>query len=118
MAAKLKLDGLPGELADRARAVFGGVVNDLDQLLKKLGGLLSTGAGPSRKELLRLISALRKSLDARLSALERAVGGSPAKKKRPAARKAAAKKVAKKAATKAVKKAVRKPVKSAARRKR
>lgn len=114
MAAKLKLDGLPGELADRARAVFGGVVNDLDQLLKKLGSLLGSGAGPSRKELLRLISALRKSLDARLSALERAVGGAPAKKKRPAARKATAKKVAKKA----VKKIVAKPVKSAARRKR
>ncbi len=109
MAAKLKLDGLPGEIADRARAVFGGVVNDLDQLLKKLGSKLSSGAAPSRKELLRLISALRKSLDARLSALERAVGGSAAKKKRPAA---------KKAVKKAVKKVARKPVKSAARRKR
>ena len=109
MAAKLKLDGLPGEIADRARAVFGGVVNDLDQLLKKLGSKLSSGAAPSRKELLRLISALRKSLDARLSALERAVGGSAPKKKRPAA---------KKAVKKAVKKVARKPVKSAARRKR
>lgn len=105
MAAKLKLDGLPGEIADRARAVFGGVVNDLDQLLKKLGSKLSSGAAPSRKELLRLIGALRKSLDARLSALERAVGGSAPKKKRPAAKKA-------------VKKVARKPVKSAARRKR
>jgi hypothetical protein len=105
MAAKLKLDGLPGEIADRARAVFGGVVNDLDQLLKKLGGKLTSGAAPSRKELLRLISALRKSLDARLSALERAVGGAAPTKKRPAAKKA-------------VKKAARVPVKSAARRKR
>lgn len=104
MAAKLKLDGLPGEIADRARAVFGGVVNDLDQLLKKLGSKLTSGAGPSRKELLKLISALRKSLDARLSALERAVGGSGAvKKKRPAAKKAArpAKKAARKVARKA-----------------
>ncbi len=114
MAAKRRLDGLPGEWADRARAVFSGVVNDLDQLLKKLGGRLSSGAAPSRKELLRLIGALRKSLDARLSALERAVGGAPARKKSKAARKVAAKK----APAKAVKKAARKPAKTASRRKR
>ena len=113
MAAKLKLDGLPGEIADRARAVFGGVVNDLDQLLKKLGSKFTSGAGPSRKELLRLISALRKSLDARLSALERAVGGSGGGKKRPAARKPA-----RKAVKKAGKKVARKPAKRAVRRKR
>ena len=100
MAAKLKLDGLPGEIADRARAVFGGVVNDLDQLLKKLGSKLSNGAAPSRKELLRLIRALRKSLDARLSALERAVSGPAPKSPRPGPRKPAAKSV-----KKAVKKA-------------
>ena len=113
MAAKLKLDGLPGEIADRARVVFGGVVNDLDQLLKKLGSRLASGAAPSRKELLKLISALRKSLDARLSALERAVGGAGApKKKRPAAKKAA------KAVGKSVRKAVSRPAPRPARRKR
>lgn len=85
MATKLSLDGLPSEIAERARTVFGGVVSDLDQLLKKLGGRFARDSAPTRKELLKLIATLRKSLDARLSALERVVAGAgrpPAAKKR------------------------------------
>lgn len=111
MAAKMKLDGMPREIADRARAVFGGVVNDLDRLFKKLGGRIGDGSSAQRAELLRLIRALRKSLDTRLGALERVVAGAP--KRRPAAKKAAKKAPKKKAA-------VRKPAakKAAPRRKR
>jgi hypothetical protein len=101
MATKLNLDTLPSEIADRAKAVFGSVVNDLDKLLTAFAGRLKGGAQPPRRELLKLVAALRKSLDARLSALERTIAG-PAKKK-PAARKAAkkaVKKVAKKAPAK------------------
>lgn len=107
MAKKLNLEELSGEIADRARAVFSSVVNDLDKLFTGLGAKLSPGVAPSRKELLRIIVALRKSLDARLSALEKAIGGSP-KPKAPA----------KKAAKKVVKKAARAPAKKAAARRR
>lgn len=108
MATKLKLDTLPGEIADRARAVFGGVVNDLDKLLTALAGKVKGGSQPPRRELLKLVAALRKSLDARLSALERAIAGP---KKKPA------KKAAKKATKKAVKKVAKKaPAKKTARR--
>lgn len=110
MATKLKLDTLPNEIADRAKAVFGSVVNDLDRLLTAFAGKVKGGAQPPRRELLKLVAALRKSLDARLSALERTIAG-PAKKK-PAA-KVAAKKAAKKAVQKAAKKA---PAKKAAKR--
>ena len=66
MTAKLNLDGLPGEIAERARAVFGGVVNDLDQLLKKLGSKLTRDTAPTRKELLKLIETSK----ARLAEIE------------------------------------------------
>lgn len=108
MAKKLNLEELSGEIAERARAVFSSVVSDLDKLFTGLGAKLSPGVAPSRKELLRIIAALRKSLDARLSALEKAIGGGPAKRKAPA----------KKAAKKAVKKASKPPAKKAAARKR
>lgn len=98
MATKLKLERLPGEIADRARAVFSAVVNDLDKLISGLSKKLGPGPAPRRAELLRLIGALRKSLDARLAALERAIAG-PARKKAAArpTRKAAKKSVARKA---------------------
>ena len=98
MAAKLKLDGMPREIADRAKAVFGGVVNDLDRLFKKLGDRIGNGSASQRAELLKLVRALRKSLDSRLGALERLVGGG-AKKKRASApkKKAAVRKASKKA---------------------
>lgn len=96
MATKLKLEELSGEIVERARAVFSTVVSDLDKLFTGLGAKLSPGVAPPRKELLRIIAALRKSLDARLSALEKAIAGG-AKKKAPA----------KKAARKAVKKAAK-----------
>lgn len=98
MATKLSLDGLPSEIAERARTVFGGVVSDLDQLLKKLGGRFARDSAPTRKELLKLIATLRKSLDARLSALERVVAGAgkpPAAKKRTAKAPAKTRKAAK-----------------------
>lgn len=111
MATKLKLDTLPGEIADRAKAVFGSVVNDLDKLLNTFAAKVKGGAQPPRRELLKLVVALRKSLDLRLSALERTIAGGA--KKKPARK--AAKKVAKKAAKKAVRKA---PAKKAAKRRR
>lgn len=101
MATKLKLDTLPGEIVDRAKAVFGSVVNDLDKLLNTFAAKVKGGAQPPRRELLKLVVALRKSLDQRLSALEHTIAG-PARKaanKKPA-RKAAKKKVAKGAARK------------------
>ncbi len=107
MAKKLNLEELSGEIADRARAVFSSVVNDLDKLFTGLGAKLSPGVAPSRRELLRIIAALRKSLDARLSALEKAIGGGP-KRKAPV----------KKAAKKVVKKAAKAPAKKAAARRR
>jgi hypothetical protein len=101
MAAKSKLDGMPREIADRAKAVFGGVVNDLDRLFKKLGDRIGNGSASQRSELLKLIRALRKSLDMRLGALERLVAGGASRKttKRTAApkKKAPARKAAKKA---------------------
>jgi hypothetical protein len=101
MAAKLKLDGMPREIADRAKAVFGGVVNDLDRLFKKLGDRIGNGSASQRNELLKLVRALRKSLDTRLGALERLVAGSGSPKKKRAAaapkKKAPARKAAKKA---------------------
>lgn len=97
MAAKMKLDGMPREIADRAKAVFGGVVNDLDRLFRKLGDRIGNGSASQRAELLKLVRALRKSLDSRLAALERVVEGG-AKKRAPAAKKKApARKAAKKA---------------------
>lgn len=111
MAKKLNLEELSGEIADRARAVFSSVVNDLDKLFTGLGAKLSPGVAPSRKELLRIIAALRKSLDARLSALEKAIGGGPK-------RKAPAKKAVTKAAKKVVKKAAKAPAKKAPSRRR
>lgn len=107
MAKKMNLEELSGEIADRARAVFSSVVNDLDKLFTGLGAKLSPGVAPSRRELLRIIAALRKSLDARLSALEKAIGGGP-KRKAPV----------KKAAKKVVKKAAKAPAKKAAARRR
>ena len=98
MAAKMKLDGMPREIADRAKAVFGGVVNDLDRLFKKLSDRLGNGSASQRAELLKLVRALRKSLDTRLGALERVVAGSPKKRAAPAKKKAPARKAAKKAA--------------------
>ena len=104
MATKLTLDGLPGEIADRARAVFSGVVTDLETLLAKLGSKI--GPGPAqRRELLRLIASLRKSFDARLSALERAVAGSGASAAKKSPRKVTKKAVKKVAAKRAARKA-------------
>lgn len=97
MAAKLRLDEVPREIADRAKAVFGGVVNDLDRLFTKLGDRIGNGSGPPRAELLKLIRALRKSLDTRLAALERVVAGSPKKRVPAAKKKAPARKAVKKA---------------------
>ncbi|MCC2655909.1 MAG: hypothetical protein K0Q76_1017 [Panacagrimonas sp.] len=97
MAAKMKLDGMPREIADRAKAVFGGVVNDLDRLFKKLSDRLGNGSASQRAELLKLVRALRKSLDTRLGALERVVAGAP-RKRAPAKKKAPARKAAKKTA--------------------
>jgi CII-binding regulator of phage lambda lysogenization HflD len=101
MAAKMKLDGMPREIADRAKAVFGGVVNDLDRLFRKLGDRLGNGSASQRAELLRLVRALRKSLDTRLGALERLVAG-PAPRRSTAAggKKAPARKATAKAPAK------------------
>lgn len=112
MPTKLNLERLPGEIADRARAVFSAVVKDLDKLISGLGKKLGPGAAPPRAELLRLIGALRKSLDARLSALENAIAGPARKKAAKPAKKAARKSVAGKAAKKSV---ARKPKPAVAR---
>lgn len=94
MAPKLNLEKLSGEIADRARAVFSSVVSDLDKLFSGLGAKLAPDAFPSKRELTRVIAGLRKSLDARLAALEKAIGGKPKKaaatKKKPATKKKAA----------------------------
>lgn len=100
MAAKSKLDGMSREIADRAKAVFGGIVNDLDGLFRKLGDRIGNGSATQRADLLKVVRALRKSLDARLGALERLVEGSattrasaPRKKRTTAARKGPVKNV-------------------------
>lgn len=102
MPTKLNLERLPGEIADRVRAVFSAVVNDLDKLVSGLGKKLGSGSAPPRAELLRLVGALRKSLDARLSALESAIAGPAVKKAARPAKKAARKSVAGKPAKKSV----------------
>ena len=100
MAAKSKLDGMSRDIADRAKAVFGGIVNDLDRLFRKLGDRIGNGSSSQRAELLKLVRTLRKSLDTRLGALEQLVEGggttraSAPRKKKPAVRKAAPKKAA------------------------
>ena len=99
MAAKMKLEEMPREIADRAKAVFGGVVNDLDRLFKKVGDLIGNGSAAQRGELLKLVRALRKSLDTRLGSLERLVAGGT-KRKAPAKKKAPARKAVKKAPAK------------------
>ena len=98
MAAKMTLDGMPREIADRAKAVFGGVVNDLDRLFKKLGDRIGNGSASQRAELLKLIRALRKSLDLRLGALEQLVAGGAKKRASAPKKKSAARKAVKKAA--------------------
>ena len=101
MAAKRGLDGMPREIADRAKAVFGGVVNDLDRLFKKLGDRIGHGSASQRTELLKLVRALRKSLDTRLGALERLIAGTGANtgKRSPPAKKSSARKAAPQKAT-------------------
>lgn len=99
MATKLNLEKLSGEIADRVRAVFSSVVSDLDKLFSGLGTKLAPGVAPSKRELLRVIVALRKSLDSRLAALEKAIGG----KKKAAPKKGPAAKAAKKKAAPAKK---------------
>lgn len=99
MAAKSKLNGIPGDIADRAKAVFGGIVSDLDRIFRKLGDRIGHGSDSQRAELLKLVRTLRKSLDTRLGALERVVAGGRSKRaaaprKKAAARKAPAKKTA------------------------
>lgn len=88
MAAKGKLEALPGDIADRARSVFAGIVNDFDQLVRRLGERIGDGSSGGRQELLKLIRALRKSLDLRLAALEKLVGGPGSKPVRKATAKA------------------------------
>ena len=92
MAAKKTLDGIPREIADRAKAVFGGVVNDLDRLFRNLGDRIGSGSASQRAELLKLIRALRKSLDTRLGALERVVAGTGKARAKAPAKKASARK--------------------------
>lgn len=103
MAAKLKINQLSADLADRARNAFAGVVTDLDELLTTLSEKLGSGPMPRREELLKAIRAVRKSLNARLDTLESAVQGNARKATRKRASKVA-KKVAK-TAKKGVKKA-------------
>lgn len=114
MAQNTKINQLSEELAGRARKAFTGVVGDLDQLLSSVTSKLDSGAEVQKKELLKIIARLRKSLDARLSSLEKAVKGSP----KPSATKAvkAAKKVSKRVAGKTAKtaKTAKKTVKKTA----
>jgi hypothetical protein len=89
MAGNKQWDRLAKIIKNAEQGLEGGI-KSLQQNIKALTAGGTIGPPKPKKELIRALSRLRKALNKAILALERRIGGTSSRRKRPSRRKAAA----------------------------